>query len=49
MTYESLLGGKRAETAHAFLDNIHFLKVGIVTENTLPVLIKPQLKARLWP
>lgn len=49
MTYQSILCGKRAETPHALLDNIHFLEVRIVGENTLPVLIKPQLKACLWP
>lgn len=49
ISYQSFLCWESSETPHAFLDNIHFLKVRIVCKNALPILLKPQLKAGFWP
>lgn len=47
--HQPLLCGQRPEAAHGLPDDLRLVQVRTVCSDALPVLLQPQLKARLWP
>lgn len=49
MWYQSLLCRQQPEASHGFFDNICLLQVWLISCDAFPVLLQPELEARLRP
>lgn len=49
VAYQPLLSRQRAETPHGLFDDVRLIHVWLLVRDALPVLLQPQLEARLRP
>lgn len=49
VSYQPLLGRQSAETPHGLFDDVRLVHVWLLVRDALPVLLQPQLEARLRP
>lgn len=49
VSYQPLLSRQCAETPHGLFDDVRLVHVWLLVRDALPVLLQPQLEARLWP